>query len=459
MNSIIEVNNISKKYNIVHQKGDGYIALRDVLANFAKHPFKSAKNIMKQKLGIGIEEFWALKDINFSVEKGEVLGIIGPNGAGKSTLLKILSQITPPTTGEIKMNGKVGSLLEVGTGFNPELTGRENVYLNGAILGMTKKEISDKFNDIVEFSGVEKFIDTPVKRYSSGMKVRLGFSVAAHLEPDILLVDEVLAVGDAEFQKKCLGKMDEVTKKAGRTILFVSHNMAAVQNLCKRCILLENGEIKMTGKAENVISTYLNSQAGNEKMLQPKISFENYSKKPAQLLNVAIKNCEGKYSTILDMAKHFFLEIDFIIKENRQFYLWFAIHDNREQKMIVHSVFNDGKKDLSFLPPGEYKSIVKIDSFLNENDYYFTISINEFNGWRIHSAERVLSFKVVNISGRPYNSIVQAQTPAVLLKKFDWDTQKIREGDEIINSFNKSVEKYNKTILTLKKQKKKQIGN
>ncbi|MFH0972753.1 MAG: ABC transporter ATP-binding protein, partial [Patescibacteria group bacterium] len=210
---IIEVKNISKKYNITHQQG-GYVALRDVLTNVFKNPFQFAKNKAKQAIGkAGKEEFWALKDINFSVEQGEIIGIIGPNGAGKSTLLKILTQITPPTTGEIKMRGRVASLLEVGTGFHPELTGRENIFLNGAIMGMTKKEINAKFNDIVEFSGIEKFLDTPVKRYSSGMHVRLAFSVAAHLEPDILLIDEVLAVGDADFQKKCLGKMEEVTKK------------------------------------------------------------------------------------------------------------------------------------------------------------------------------------------------------------------------------------------------------
>ncbi|MBU4347622.1 ATP-binding cassette domain-containing protein [Patescibacteria group bacterium] len=259
---MIEVKNISKKYNITHQQG-GYVALRDVLTNIAKSPFAFLKHKAKQAVGkAGKEEFWALKDINFTVEKGEAVGIIGANGAGKSTLLKILTGITPPTTGEIRMQGSVASLLEVGTGFHPELTGRENIFLNGAILGMAKKEINDKFNDIVKFSGVEKFIDTPVKRYSSGMYVRLAFSVAAHMEPDILLVDEVLAVGDAEFQKKCLGKMDEVTKQAGRTILFVSHNMGAIQKLCKKCILLDKGKIISAGQTQNVINDYLHSETG-----------------------------------------------------------------------------------------------------------------------------------------------------------------------------------------------------
>ncbi len=254
---IIEVKNLGKKYDITHQRG-GYVALRDVLSNVIKHPLQFAGSKARQIIGKeNREEFWALKNVNFEIKRGEVVGVIGHNGAGKSTFLKILSQITPPTTGEIKIRGTIGSLLEVGTGFHPELTGRENIIMNGAILGMTKKEIEKKFNDIVEFSGIEKFLDTPVKYYSSGMYVRLAFSVAAHLEPEILLIDEVLAVGDAEFQKKCLGKMSEVTKKEGRTILFVSHNMSAVQQLCKKCILLEKGQIKEYGETNEIIKKYI----------------------------------------------------------------------------------------------------------------------------------------------------------------------------------------------------------
>lgn len=258
MNSIIEIKNVGKKYNITHQRGR-YIALRDILANILHNPFRFAKHKAKQIVGFATkEEFWALRNINLDINRGEIVGIIGPNGAGKSTLLKILTGITPPTEGEITMRGKVASLLEVGTGFHPELTGRENIFLNGAILGMTKKEIVKKFDAIVEFAGIEKFLDTPVKYYSSGMYVRLAFSVAAHLEPDILLVDEVLAVGDAEFQKKCLGKMEEVSKKSGRTILFVSHNMGAIQNLCKKTILINHGELEMVGETGKVIDYYLN---------------------------------------------------------------------------------------------------------------------------------------------------------------------------------------------------------
>ena len=201
---------------------------------------------------------WALKDINFEVKRGEVLGIIGKNGAGKSTLLKILSKVTSPTTGSIKSKGRIASLLEVGTGFHPEMTGKENIYLNGAILGMTKKEIAFKFDEIVAFSGCERYIDTPVKRYSSGMKVRLAFAVAAFLEPDILVVDEVLAVGDAEFQKKAIGKMQDISNKDGRTVLFVSHNMAAIQNLCRKTMLLEKGKIQSVGNTNEIITQYFN---------------------------------------------------------------------------------------------------------------------------------------------------------------------------------------------------------
>lgn len=257
MEPILSLYNISKRYEINHQKG-GYVAMRDVLANATRHPLEAAKyrfGVMTGK--ITKEDFWALKDVSFDVNPGEAIGIIGSNGSGKSTLLKVLSKITPPTSGEIKIRGKIASLLEVGTGFHPELTGRENIFLNGAILGMTQKEIKSKFDAIVDFSGVEQFIDTPVKRYSSGMYVRLAFAVAAHLEPDILLVDEVLAVGDAAFQKKCLGKMDEITSAEGRTVLFVSHNMNAIQNLCPRCVLLDHGKIKAVGKTKDVIDVYL----------------------------------------------------------------------------------------------------------------------------------------------------------------------------------------------------------
>lgn len=246
---IIQVEHIAKSYTISHQTS--YQTLRDSLVDVVKKPFRSRGNTIRK------EDFWALRDITFDVQQGEVIGIIGPNGSGKSTLLKILSQITAPTKGKVAIRGQVASLLEVGTGFHPELTGRENIFLNGSILGMRRKEIVTKFDEIVEFSGVEKFLDIPVKRYSSGMQVRLAFSVAAHMEPDILIVDEVLAVGDAEFQKKSLGKMESTTKQEGRTVLFVSHNLIAVQNLCTRTLALDHGEMKNIGSTAEVIRQYL----------------------------------------------------------------------------------------------------------------------------------------------------------------------------------------------------------
>jgi len=254
MKPIIEVKNLSKKYRY-GQDLQPYYTLRDKLTGILKKPKRLVVHTYdKSPKG----EFWALKDISFKVNEGEILGIIGPNGAGKSTLLKVLSQITPPTSGKAILRGRVGSLLEVGTGFHQELTGRENIYLNGAILGMSRREINKKFDEIVEFAGVEKFLDTPVKRYSSGMMVRLGFAIAAHLEPEILIIDEVLAVGDAEFQEKCLGKMDDVAK-SGRTILFVSHTMAQIKKLCKHAIYLKKGLLHDSGTPDEMVEKYLSS--------------------------------------------------------------------------------------------------------------------------------------------------------------------------------------------------------
>jgi lipopolysaccharide transport system ATP-binding protein len=258
---MIRVENLGKKYMIGHQAEgrSNYVALRDVLADGAKSLVKRFTGRDKGDRQTE-EEFWALKDVSFEVKRGECVGIIGRNGAGKSTLLKILSRITEPTTGRVELHGRVASLLEVGTGFHPELTGRENIYLNGAILGMTRAEIKKKFDEIVDFAEVERFLDMPVKRYSSGMYVRLAFAVAAHLEPEILVVDEVLAVGDAAFQKKCLGKMGDVATKEGRTVLFVSHNMGAVIQLCSKSIVVEKGKMKFIGDTNLGIDQYINSQ-------------------------------------------------------------------------------------------------------------------------------------------------------------------------------------------------------
>ena len=253
---VIHTENLSKLYRIGEYQG-GYRTLRETIVNAFSAPFRYLRrHPQSSNLNPGLDLIWALKDISFEVKRGEVVGIIGPNGAGKSTLLRILSRITEPTEGWAEIQGRVGSLLEVGTGFHHELTGRENIYLNGAILGMKKGEIDRKFDEIVAFAEIERFIDTPVKRYSSGMRVRLAFAVAAHLEPEILLVDEVLAVGDAAFQKKCLGKMGEVAGE-GRTVLFISHNMAAIENLCERAVLLNAGKIIRQGDARQIINYYL----------------------------------------------------------------------------------------------------------------------------------------------------------------------------------------------------------
>ena len=252
--SAISVQSVSKLYRLQHAAA-GSQSFRDLLTGLATAPFKRFRELSGNDRSL--EDFWALKDVSFDVREGEVVGIIGRNGAGKSTLLKILSRIVEPTSGEVRMRGRVASLLEVGTGFHPELSGRENIYLNGSILGMKRREIDARFDEIVEFAEIEKFLDTPVKRYSSGMYVRLAFAVAAHLDPEILIVDEVLAVGDSEFQKKCLGKMKQVSTSGTRTVLFVSHNMAAVSTLCTRSVWLQNGKVVADGTSDKVIAQYL----------------------------------------------------------------------------------------------------------------------------------------------------------------------------------------------------------
>jgi lipopolysaccharide transport system ATP-binding protein len=371
--SIIEIKNVGKKYNITHQKG-GYIALRDVLMNIIKSPFSFLKTKIKRATGFEKqEEFWALKDVNFTVKKGEVVGIIGANGAGKSTLLKILSQITPPTEGEIILRGRVGSLLEVGTGFHPELTGRENIFLNGAILGMKKKEIAKKFDEIVEFAGIGKFLDTPVKYYSSGMYVRLAFSVAAHMEPDILIVDEVLAVGDAEFQKKCLGKMDEITKKEGRTILFVSHNLGAIKQLCSKCVLLEKGQVKNFGETEEVIEKYISSKINSEKILYAYPENEN---KQAQILSVEIKNEKNEKVSSFDLKEKININLEYKIYKKCPKTIISLEFFSSDGIMFYLTTDSDTGKHIPEKQTGKYKTTLSIpEMFLNPGNYflYFTI--------------------------------------------------------------------------------------
>ena len=306
MKPIIEIENLSKCYKIGANK-EPYLSLRDEVAKFASRLRPRTKD-----QGQSETDFWALKDVSFSIQEGETVGIIGRNGAGKSTLLKILSQITPPTTGKITMRGRVASLLEVGTGFHPELSGRENIFLNGAILGMSREEIRRKFDEIVAFAEIDKFLDTPVKRYSSGMYVRLAFAVAAHLEPEILIVDEVLAVGDAQFQKKCLGKMGEVASQ-GRTVLFVSHNMSAIRQLCKSCIWLSNGTVKGVGPSAAIMGNYLqdtDKSGGNAE-----ICFEQDLQKEFQVLRGRLVNAGQETVNVFHCDEEFTIELTCVVNQ------------------------------------------------------------------------------------------------------------------------------------------------
>ncbi|HUL39406.1 MAG TPA: ABC transporter ATP-binding protein [Methanomassiliicoccales archaeon] len=330
------------------------------MVNIFTHPVKTIKEARKTK-----ERFWALKDVNLSINKGEAIGIIGSNGAGKSTLLKVLSQVTRPTEGEVLIRGKVGSLLEVGTGFHPELTGMENIYLNGSILGMKKAEIDSKFDDIVKFSEVEKFLDTPVKRYSSGMYVRLAFAIAAHLEPEILIVDEVLAVGDAQFQKKCLGKMKDVSE-GGRTVLYVSHNMKTVEALCGRTVLLDQGRVAMVGPTSEVTQHYLGMGGGQGEIFRVSspilkwIGLINRSElndnSPDQDLEFVIEMQAGSdelHHLVLDL--YLYNEKDVMVLEAREKYLDDGFDMKPGERIRFTVVFKSPK-----LAPGRYHMAVKV---------------------------------------------------------------------------------------------------
>ena len=329
------------------------------------------------------EYVWALKDINFEVKRGEILGIIGKNGAGKSTLLKILSKVTGPTTGSIKSKGRIASLLEVGTGFHPEMTGKENIFLNGAILGMTKKEIASKLDEIIEFSGCERYIDTPVKRYSSGMKVRLAFAVAAFLEPDILVVDEVLAVGDAEFQKKAIGKMQDISTEGGRTVLFVSHDMAAVKSLCTSCVLLEDGMVKMIDSSENVVNYYFqNDDKGGFKL-----DTNRNIKKQIYFKSVLISDSDNEDKIIFKCSEEIFINVELGINEfEEESALFIMVLDNESNR-----VFSMEKR----LIKNQDKYTVKINKFfLSKGNYELELYLHIPLVKRFDALEAICQFKV-----------------------------------------------------------------
>jgi lipopolysaccharide transport system ATP-binding protein len=312
--TVISVENLSKAYQLgVIGTGTFYGDLNRWWARQRGRPDPYLKVGQKDHNNRQGETIWALSDVNFEVWQGQALGIIGRNGAGKSTLLKILSRVTAPTSGKVKVKGRIASLLEVGTGFHPELTGRENIYLNGAILGMSRAEINRKFDEIVDFSGVEKFIDTPVKRYSSGMYVRLAFAVAAHLEPEILVVDEVLAVGDADFQKKCLGKMGDVAHE-GRTVLFVSHNMAAISNLCNTCVWIDNGKVHIIGSSSEVVEKYMSHSPNNNIYALPGVfdltERKNHYGDRLLMRKASLLNAQGISSDIFQMGRKMTIEVE-----------------------------------------------------------------------------------------------------------------------------------------------------
>jgi lipopolysaccharide transport system ATP-binding protein len=402
MNNVnaIEILNLSKKYQL-GVIGTGMLS-HDLNQWWSR--FKSSKKDVtlhreenNSKDSAKYEEIWALKDINLDIKNGEVLGVIGKNGAGKSTLLKILSQITTPTSGSAILRGRVGSLLEVGTGFHPELTGRENIYLNGAILGMKRKEIDKHLDEIIDFSGVIKYIDTPIKRYSSGMNVRLAFSVAAHLDTEILIVDEVLAVGDYEFQKKCIKKIGNVSTR-GKTVLLVSHNMSSISNICDRVVLLEMGKIIEDGRPENVIESYL---TGGGEINPHKIFNQNqktlYKKEKINLLEVKVLNKNGNIKKQFDVTEDIIIECIFKILDDSVPYIPSMFLKNEKGIVVFHAVdtssFWDRKREI-----GQYSSKIIIPkNILTPGVFFYTqliSTINHASSEKYIRDEDVISFNV-----------------------------------------------------------------
>jgi lipopolysaccharide transport system ATP-binding protein len=397
MTTVISVENLSKSYRL-GQIGTGTFA-RDLNVWWARLRGKPDPRLKIGETDHGNregDEIWALKDVSFTVAQGEVLGIIGKNGAGKSTLLKILSRVTAPTSGKIKVRGRVASLLEVGTGFHPELTGRENIYLNGAILGMSKGEVTRKFDEIVDFSGVEKFIDTPVKRYSSGMYVRLAFAVAAHLDPEILVVDEVLAVGDVEFQKKCLGKISEVAQ-GGRTVLFVSHKLGAVKSLCKTGIQLDGGQINFMGDINNCVNHYLNIKELSD--IVPEWNSNEDVNKLVRLSSIKISDENHGVKKQFSYKEPLWIKIEFVIQDFVSgIYLAMHVHDNKMETLIFSRDFDFNENNLTQREPGRYLYSIKIPAPLLVPGFY-NISVHiaySFPPRLIDGADHICFFEIID---------------------------------------------------------------
>jgi lipopolysaccharide transport system ATP-binding protein len=425
-NTVISVENISKKYQLgTIGTGTFYGDLNRWWAKQRSRPDPTMKlgeaDFSNLKDGI----LWALSDINFQVQQGDVLGIIGRNGAGKSTLLKILSDVTAPTSGEIKIKGRIASLLEVGTGFHPELTGRENVYLNGAILGMSRKEINRKFNEIVDFSGVEKFIDTPVKRYSSGMYVRLAFAVAAHLEPEILLLDEVLAVGDAQFQKKCLGKMGNVAKE-GRTVVFISHNMIAIQSICKQTIWLDGGRLKELGHTSEIVKSYLRSGLVENNVTDR--YWKDIESAPGnetvRLHRISVLPENGKPGDIITMETPVRIEVEYW-NLLPSLHLHVTLHFYNDQRILAFTTGSVDKIDpsLNINPPiGLFSCVCHIPAnLLNSGNYSVNLLLIRFSENKNYEMSEVIGFEVIDNRERRFAWF--GREPGVFTPKIPWETK------------------------------------
>ncbi|MBC6369018.1 ABC transporter ATP-binding protein [Algoriphagus sp. AK58] len=420
---VIKVQNLSKRYRLGLKEKQAETLVGQI-SQAIRYPWENLKRL-RQLNRFGQEDesvFWALKDVSFEVKQGEVLGIIGKNGAGKSTLLKILSQITEPTSGKIEIHGRVASLLEVGTGFHPELSGRENIYMNGTILGMTRKEIDAKLDEIIDFSGVDKFIDTPVKFYSSGMKVRLGFSVAAHLEPEILIIDEVLAVGDFEFQKKCLGKMEDVSRNQGRTVLFVSHQMDAITRLCSRVLVLREGKIFYEGNPSTAVKKYLGTEE-NELGARVILNGDRGNQLVA-IHKVEVKSNSNLLENYADVRDELQVEIFFeVFQDGLIVSPGINVH-NQEGDHLFTSHHVDYMVNPNSLSTGIYQASVTIPAhFFAEGVIYFSVALMNYDPFTVYQhEEKIIALTIKDsVDGSSARGIYAGYFPGLMRPKLHWD--------------------------------------